>query len=46
MGKQKDWKPRTIRISDELWFTIMGVASKEHKEMADLIREVLEDKFN
>ena len=36
------WKTRTIRMPDELWFKIMEEASETKKEIAELVREVLE----
>lgn len=46
MVKEKNWKPRTIRMSDELWFKIMQEAGKRGMDIAEFIRFVIEKELD
>ena len=40
--KKKDWKARTIRMSDELWFECMKQAKIRGLNTSEWIRKTLE----
>lgn len=40
--KKKDWKARTIRMSDELWFEAMKQAKIHGTSTAEFVRRMME----
>ena len=39
--KELDWKPRSIRMSDDLYYSLVKKASEEHMPTAEYIRNIL-----
>jgi len=44
--KELDWTPRSIRMSDYLYYFLVKKASEEHLPTAEYIRRILEDYLN
>ena len=40
--KPKDWKVRSFRTPDKLWFAVLGECSKRNMEISDFIRQAIE----